>query len=95
MTRRKKVAPMFAAEIAEIHAAVMWVDNSQWEPNKNDPREMDPDDEPLASMRGAASSLRDAAEALREAVSDEIRRRSEALDNMSDEEYEAWEKGVA
>lgn len=73
----------------------MRVHNSEFTVMVGDPRGLDPDDELLTDMLMAASGLERAAETLRLAVSEEMRDRSSRLDNMTEEEYEAWEKATA
>lgn len=85
---------MFDNEIDDIRTALMNIQNSQWDPEPDDPRNLDPEDEPLASMIWSAGDLEAAVENLIEAIHAESRRRQNALDEMEEEEYERWEADV-
>lgn len=85
----------FESEVAAVRKAMMAVENAQWTPVDGDPRNLDPEDEPLVGMRYATTELLRAVGALDFAARMEIKDRERKLDEMSDADYDEWEKATA
>lgn len=85
----------YTEELEAVERALVAVHNAEWDPIDGDPRNLDPEDEPLVEMVVATTKLLQAAAALDAVLRMEIRTRNHKLDEMSEAEYTAWEATVA
>lgn len=85
----------FDHELDAVEDAMMALANAEFIPEEDDPRNLDPEDEPLNDMRSATQRVKETCDALLGAIEREVARRESIVGAMSDEGYERWEQACA